>query len=125
MMTSALLLLAHGMVLLFAPEILFRFFNLSNVPEGPVTAQFLGAALISFGLMNWTARGLVLGGIYGRAIVHGNFAYWLIGFFVGFRARLNGFSNEYFWMEVVQYLIFAIVFGWLLFRGPSREPEGL
>jgi hypothetical protein len=124
MTISAALLLAHGMVLLFAPELLFTLFDLSNSPEGLVTAQLFGAALISIGLMNWTARSSVLGGIYGRALVSGNFAYSLIGFFVGIRARVNGFSNEYFWIEVVLYLASAIVFGVMLFRGPLlRTPE--
>jgi len=118
MIVSASSLLAHGIVLLFAPELLFRLFDLSGSPEGAVTAQLFGAALISLGLMNWTARGLVLGGIYGRALVYGNLVYSLIGFFVGIRARLSGFSNEYFWAEVVLYLAFGMAFGVMLFRGP-------
>lgn len=121
MITSASLFLAHGIVLLFASELLYKLFNLSNSPEGSVTAQLFGAALIGLGLMNWTARGLVLGGIYGRALVYGNFVSSLIGFFVSIRARLNGFSNEYFWIEVVLYFVFAIAFGVMLFRGPIRQ----
>ncbi len=121
MSTNASLLLAHGVVLLFAPEVLFKLFNLSNTPETSVSAQFLSAALIGLGLMNWTARGLVLGGIYGRAIVYGNFAYSLIGFLASIKARLNGFSNDYFWIEIVLYLVFTIAFGVMLFRGPSAK----
>jgi hypothetical protein len=118
MIASASLLLAHGIVLLFASELLCKLFNLNHSPEGSVTAQLFGVALISLGLMNWTARRVVLGGIYGRALVYGNFVFSLIGFFVGIRARLNDFGNEYFWIEVVLYLAFAIVFGSMLFRGP-------
>ena len=121
MNTSAYLLLAHGIVLLFAPELLFKLFNLHNSPEGSVTGQLLGAALIAFGLMNWTGRGLVLGGLYGRALVYGNFAFSFISLLVGIRACLNGFSNVYLWIEVVLCSAFAIVFGFLLFRGPTRQ----
>lgn len=125
MTLSAALLLAHGVVLLFAPELFFALFNLSNSPEGSVSAQLFSAALIGVGLMNWTARSLVLGGIYGRAIVHGNFVFSFICFLVGIRARLNGYGNQYFWIEVVLYLASAIVFGVMLFRGPiprTAEP---
>lgn len=121
MIASASILLAHGIVLLFAPEYLFKLFDFNIGPEGSVTAQLFGAALIGFGLMNWTARGLVLGGVYGRALVYGNFAHSLVGFFVGIREGLNGLSNEYFWIEVVLYLVFAVVFGLMLFRGPVPQ----
>jgi hypothetical protein len=118
MALSAILLLAHGIALLFAPELLFTLFDLTYSPQGSFSAQLFGSALMSIGLMNWTARGLVLGGIYGRALVYGNFTFSFIGFFVCLRARLNGFSNQYFWIEVVLCLASAIVFGVMLFRGP-------
>jgi hypothetical protein len=121
MTTSALLLLLHGFVLLFAPEMLFRIFYLGGGSNEPVAAQLAGGALISLGLMNWTGRGLVLGGIYGRVLVYGNFAHSLIGFLIGLRARLGGAGNEYFWIEILLYLIYAVLFGVMLFRGPVPQ----
>lgn len=123
MIASASLLFAHGMVLLFASEFLLELFGISHSSGGSATAQLFGAALISIGLMNWTARGLVLGGIYGRSLVYGNFTYSFIGFLISFRARLGGFSNDYFWIEVVLHLASAIVFGVLLFRGPMTQTK--
>src|SRR5271169_1639650 len=121
MITSAFLLVAHGVVLLFDPELLFKLFNSDISHERSVAAQLFSAALIGFGLMNWTGRGLVLGGVYGRPLVHGNFAFAFISLLVGIRACLNGFSNVYSWSEVVLCSAFAIVFGFLLFRGPTRQ----
>jgi hypothetical protein len=122
MMTSACVLFGHGIALLFAPELILRMFNVPQSSEGPVAGQLFGAALIGLGLMNWTARGMVLGGIYGRALMFGNFAHSFIGLIVGLRARLGGFGNEYFWIEVALYLAFACAFGILLFRGPIPQP---
>jgi hypothetical protein len=122
MITSACVFLAHGIVLLFDPELLLGLFHLTNSPGAPVSAQLFSAALIGLGLINWTARGLVLGGIYGRAIVYGNFAHALIGFLLSIRARLNGVSNDYFWIEVFLYLIFVFAFGVMLFRSPRQSP---
>jgi hypothetical protein len=124
MITSSSMLLAHGIVLLFAPELLFKIFDLSSSLSGSATAQLFAAALIGMGVMNWTARGIVLGGIYGRALVFGNFAFFFIGLFVAIRARLDGFGNQYFWIEVVLYIAFAIAFGLMLFRGPAPQTTG-
>ena len=44
--------------------------------------QLLGAALMGFAAMNWTARGAALSGIYGRAVVVGNLMHLLVGAFV-------------------------------------------
>ena len=122
MISSAFVLLVHGLVLLFAPEFLFIVFDVSVSSGGFVTAQLFSAALIGLGLMNWTARGVVLGGIYGRALVYGNFAHAFVGFFIGLRARLVGFANGYFWTEIALYLAFTIAFGVMLFRGPLSKP---
>ena len=121
MIASASLLLAHGTILLFASEFPYRLFDLGTSAGGSVGAQLFGAALIGLGLMNWTARGIALGGIYGRALVYGNFAWFFIGFLVSFRAHLNGFGNGYFWTEVVLFLGLALAFGLLLFKGRPAE----
>jgi hypothetical protein len=119
---SALALLAHGIALLFAPDIVFRFFDVAAGPVGPAAAQLLGAALMGFGLMSWAGRNLVLGGIYGRPLVYGNFAHYFIGALVSIRAHLGGFGNGYFWIEVALYAGFAVLFGFFLFGSSPAVP---
>ena len=51
-----------GAVLLFAPR------EVMPASHPPVLVQLIGAALLGFALANWTARGAMLGGIYGRAV---------------------------------------------------------
>ena len=41
--------------------------------------QRAGAAFVAFAVLNWSARGNMLGGIYGRPIALGNFAHFAIG----------------------------------------------
>ena len=67
----AALLAALGLALLFAPELL--------AAEPPVLGQLVGAGLIGFAAANWTGRGLLLGGIHGRALVVGNQAFAFVG----------------------------------------------
>ena len=74
---SALCLGIAGAVLLFAPQ------EAGSVlvpgSSRPVLVQLLGGALVGYGIANWTARGSALGGIYGRAVVAGNQAHFMIG----------------------------------------------
>ena len=90
MSSSAFVMAAHGIVLLFAAEFLLKIFDLNFSPDALIGIQFFGGALIAFGNMNWTGRNSVLGGIYGRAIVTGNFTYTVIGFLTSIRIHLNG-----------------------------------
>lgn len=84
-------------------------------------AQLFGAALIGIGVMNWYGREMMLGGVYGRVLVNGNFAFWLIAFLVSLRGRLSGFSTSFFWIEIALYLGFAVAFGLMFFRGPLHH----
>ncbi len=80
----AALLATAGAVLLFAPEA-----SGATDARGLVLAQLVGAALLGFAALNWTARGVVLGGIYGRAVVVGNLAFSVVGALVLGRSLLN------------------------------------
>ena len=125
MTASAFVLFAHGIVLLFSPDLLFRLAHIGIRLGESVLAQLFGAALVSLGLMNWNGRGMVLGGVYGRVLGYGNFAFWLITFLVSLRGRLSGFSNAFFWIEIAVSLGFAIAFSVMLFRGPIDHGTGL
>lgn len=70
----AALLAAAGAVLLFAPEAS----GAADV-RGLVLAQLVGASLLGFAALTWAARGVVLGGIYGRAVVAGNQTFAVVG----------------------------------------------
>ncbi len=74
---SALCFAAIGVLLLFAPEEVGG--AVIPLAGGGPLVQLLAAALIGFGVMNWTARGSVLGGIYGRAVVAGNQTHLTVG----------------------------------------------
>src|SRR3990170_1382783 len=79
MSSSAAFLAALGLSASFLPrEILAQTEAAGGwVPE--LAVQLAGAAWIAFALVNWSARGTLLGGIYGRPIGMGNFAHFAIG----------------------------------------------
>jgi hypothetical protein len=110
---SAICLGLAGAVLLFAPV------EAGNVlmpgSSRPVLMQLLGGALVGYGIANWTARGSALGGIYGRAVVAGNQAHFMIGALLLLTQRDVGAAHPAYWGLVLFYVIGAAFFSYLMF----------
>ena len=107
-----------GVGLLFAPDLV----GSALIPgaAGPL-AQLLGAALLGFATMNWTARGMALGGIYGRAVVAANQAHAFIGALVLVRWVVDRGATLPMWVLTGVYLLAAVYFSWLMFfSSPGR-----
>jgi hypothetical protein len=115
---SAILLGGLGVALVFAPvEIGERL----SIQATPPVLNLLGAALLGFGLMNWTARGSTLGGIYGRAIVVGNQMHLTVGALALLKhASASGGSPAY-WAFTAVYVLGAALFLHLMFSGGPSE----
>jgi hypothetical protein len=86
---SGLCLGAAGVLFLFAPQETGAAL-LPDASGADKLFQLLGAALLGFAMMNWTAKGAALGGIYGRAVVIGNLMHLLGGAFVLVPRALSG-----------------------------------
>jgi hypothetical protein len=93
-------------------------------PAALVLGQLYGAALFGLAIIAWFARTMLLGGIYGRAIVVGGFAHALVGAFALFHALRALPSNGFVWGAFIVYVALAIWFGALMFgRGPTSPAE--
>jgi len=110
---SALCLGASGVLLLFAPR------EAGDALLPGVSAdglfQLLGAALLGFAAMNWTARGAALGGIYGRAVVVGNLMHMVVGAFVLVTRASNDTVTATFLVLTGLYALGAALFVYLAF----------
>lgn len=111
---SAVCLGSVGAALLFAPV------EAGNVlmpgSSRPVLVQLLGGALVGYGIANWTARGSALGGIYGRAVVAGNQAHFMIGALLLLtHGRGAAAPHAAFWGFTALYVIGALFFSYLMF----------
>jgi hypothetical protein len=110
---SALTMAAIGLALLAAPGEAGG--ALIPGDGGGPLVQLLGAALIGAAAMNWTARGSVLGGIYGRAIVAGNQAHLTIGALLLARHGFAAGGSVAYWVLTGVYLLGAGLFSYLMF----------
>lgn len=110
---SALCFAAIGALLLFAPGEAAGA-ALPGDDGGPLL-QLLGAALLGFGAMNWIARGSILGGIYGRAVVAANQTHLTIGALLLVKHGVDAGGSAAFWLLTGAYVLGAGLFGYLFF----------
>lgn len=108
------LLLISGATLLFLPEIASPAVDSAD-PRLLVLAQLLGASLLAFAAGNWTARGAILGGIYGRAVVVGNQAFAFVGTLVLLK-NLATESGSAFWFLFLVLAFGGVLYSVLMFR---------
>ena len=120
MTLSAAIMAIAGILLTFLPGELLSF--ISPVEQNPllIILQILGALYFAFAMLNWMARGNIIGGIYSRPIAIGNVTH----FFIGSMALLKSasqYNSVFIWVAGVIYLTLAILFGFVLFNHPGKE----
>ena len=121
MTSSALFYAIIGVLLSFLPNEIAGYLNVeSNI----ITILFLNitsALYFGFGILNWMAKGTLIGGIYNKPIAIGN----LMHFGVGAIALIKVVSNIKTHSEIVisltvVYIIFAILFVYIFRTNPTK-----
>jgi hypothetical protein len=124
METIAAVLGIAALALIFAPELVLERLAIGPVEGALLLGQLYGAALFGLAIIAWFARTMLLGGIYGRAIVVGGFAHALVGVFALFHAVRALPANGWIWGAFIVYAMLAIWFGTLMFgRGPVSPAQ--
>ncbi|MEO8591174.1 MAG: hypothetical protein ABI432_17480 [Flavobacteriales bacterium] len=120
MIASALVMAAIGLSLSFAPEEVFV--ALGGEASGPwaIILQLCGAMYCGFALINWMAKGAVLGGIYGRPIVMGNLVHFTIGALALLKAGSGSAPKPVLWVMTTVYVLLAVAFAFVMFSDPTR-----
>jgi hypothetical protein len=117
---SALAMGLAGIAASFAPAEIAAALGLAG---GALVVQLLGALLFGFAMVNWLARGSLLGGIYNRPVAVGNLAHFLIGALALLKAIGAGERRTMFLVAAAVYAIFAIGFAMALFRSPVQPRD--
>jgi hypothetical protein len=115
---SAAVLLLGGMALLFASDVILPRLVPGFPAGGAWLGQLLGAAWIGMAALNWLSRSALLGGIYSRPVVVANAALYFIAAMVLLRLATRGGVSVALALVMVPVVVFAAVYGWLLYRGP-------
>ncbi len=108
---------AAGIAASFLPQELLRAANMEPTTVLPLLVQLLGALLFAFAMVNWTARGSLIGGIYNRPVAIGNLTHFVIGALALVKYAIHAPSAAI-WGIAAIYAAFAVAFTALFFRSP-------
>ncbi len=120
MTASAFLMAGLGLTATFLPqEVAGRF---GGAPGDPVILllQATGGLYLGFAMLNWFARGSILGGIYNRPMVAGNFLHFLVVALALAKAVAAGERQGAFIAATLVYAAFACAFGWVMWSSPAK-----
>ena len=118
---SAIVMGTAGIAASFLPLEIPRALAIEPAGLLPVLVQLLGAALFAFAMINWTARGSLIGGIYNRPVALGNLTHFVVGGMALTKAALS--TGGVAWGLAAVYLLFAAGFTMLFFRSPVARGE--
>ena len=121
LVTSAVVLLAAGLVLNFAPDNFAPCLGACPSPAITMILQILAAALLGMGFLNWLSRANMVGGIYGRPLALGN----LLLFAISALALGRG-AHGLMLLKVLAAVatVLALAFAWrLFFADPIADQE--
>ncbi|WP_205503983.1 hypothetical protein [Rufibacter psychrotolerans] len=120
MTASAFLLALLGLSLTFLPQEVAGALALGGGAATQLVLSLLGALYLGFAMLNWMAKGSLMGGIYNRPIAIANFTHFFIGALALVKAE--GDLAPAAWGLMGVYAVLALAFGIILFRHPLK-PE--
>ena len=120
MTSSALFCGIIGILLLFLPNEIVEYLNVEPTIITILFLKILSALYLGFGILNWTVKGSLIGGIYNRPIALGN----LLHFVVGSIELVKVISNIQIHREIIifltaLYIIFGVLFAYVLKNNPT------
>jgi hypothetical protein len=122
MIASAVFLAVAGIAASIAPAELLDALHAPPRDPLPVVVQLLGALYLAFAITNWTAKDNAIGGIYSRPLSLGNFLHFAVGSLALAKQQFPSRLSFPLSAVLIVYVIFALLFGWLLFS-PRVAPR--
>lgn len=125
MISSCVALGIPGAILTFMPDEIISSLNITPNPISTLTFQLLGALYLGFAMLNWMAKGSLIGGIYNKPIVVGNLMHFGVGALalVKIMTKIQAHSEFVLSLTVV-YAVFAILFAYAFRTNPSKIEKG-
>ena len=102
-----------------------EFLTLLNIDSNQITVllfQLLGALYLGFAILNWMAKGTLIGGIYNKPIAIGNFMHFGIGAITLIKIALKIETHtEIIISLTVIYTLFALTFAYIFMNHPKSK----
>lgn len=117
MISSALFLGLLGVAGSFFPEEIVGLYTIEVNTISALMVKIAGALYLGFAVLNWMARGNIIGGIYSRPVALGNFFHFTVIGITLLKLAITSQPASLFITGGILYSIFAISFGYILFAG--------
>lgn len=121
MTASAIFLGLIGVLSSFFPQEILVLFKLNGERISILLLQIMAAQYMAFGMLNWMAKGNLMGGIYYRPVTMGNAIHFGVGGIALIKAALAMPESPMLWVAAAPYAIFAILFGKIFFTHPVKD----
>jgi len=117
MTLSAAFMAIIGLAFSFMPQEVLGMHG--TIPDNATVLliQMAGAAYLGFAMLNWSARGVIIGGIYAKPITVGNFLHFAMVAISLIKAAI-AFAAVPLMISAAVFSAFAIWFGLVLFKPP-------
>ena len=117
MIASAALMAVIGLAASFKPQAVLGLHG--TVPDNATVlfVQMAGAVYLGFAMLNWAARGILIGGIYARPVALGNFLHFTMVAITLIQAAI-AFAAIELAISAAVFSVFSIWFGLVLFKPP-------
>jgi hypothetical protein len=122
MIASAALMAVIGLAMSFMPQEVLGMHGSTADNATVLLLQMAGAVYLGFAMLNWMARGILIGGIYARPVALGNFLHFLMVAITLSKAAAT-FAVVPLAISAAVFSVFAIWFGLVLFKVaiPDRQ----
>lgn len=125
MTSSAIFTAILGILISFLPDEILTHLNIENNSITLLFLKLIGAMYMGFAVLNWMAKGTLIGGIYNRPIAFANLMHFGIGA-VAFAKAIPALEThkEITIAVTVVYGIFALLFVYVFRTNPARVEKG-
>lgn len=122
MSLSALFMAILGIGAFFMPQEILTHYGARPGAPAVFLIQMVGALYLGFAILNWTARSILIGGIYARPVALCNFLHFGALTITGWKAIAGGaIRGSEILVGCGMYSVFAVWFGLVLFTHPSQK----
>jgi formate hydrogenlyase subunit 4 len=122
MIAATLYLGIIGVLLIFLPQEISEYLQISSNMTGSLLLSLLGSLYLGFAMLNWMAKANIMGGIYSRPVAIGNFMHFGIGAITLLKLVFGiQYYTEIIIPLTIGYTFFAICFAYVFMTNPGKN----
>jgi len=123
MIASSLVMGFLGICFTFLPGEILGFSGVEPADLNTLFLQITGSLYFAFAMLNWMAKGNLIGGIYSKPVAIGNFTHFMVGGLLLSNSAFSSPENIEIWIAAIGYSILAVLFGWVSFGNPLKAEK--